>query len=388
MRTSVFPARVRIAGASSRCRTRRKGKGQGELRNRKTKVGLKSSEVIPDDVMGGTATIVSRDALVEADAMPARKEPVNWSRRIFRLVLLGCLLGVLFWSGLGIYHWWLGRSESQAVQFVQAAVNKKELPPESRAILHEFLMLRYVRAGQATGERIDDTGFFERIGFWSSKKKGPKTETTPDSADRQFKLALGLLSGDQTDSEDRDFVLVDLALNQIDLAGSKEEAEAGRRLKWDDAQKSVGAALKAIHSREVKLEGIRQVMRRLLARKESKRVDALTNQVFTDEAEKADARARVALELFQAGETELVKTIGDQVLAPYTRDKSAPAEKGPPGPDGKERASARRQPRTSPGREDSSSDLRCDCPGRGAGPAIAPGRRGRSVPGDQTAGAG
>ncbi len=314
----------------------KKDKDKQNWRAMKTREGHKQTEPVPDNVMGGASSSVSREALEEADALPARKEPVKWSQRVFRLVALGAVLGLVAWSGLGIYHWWVGRSEDRALLAVRTALDGKDLPDDRKAVLREFLMLREVRAGHATAERIDKTGFFERIGLWSSKKKGPKVAATQDGADREFKLILGLLSGDQSGNEDRDFLLMDLALIQIDLAGTKDQVEAGGRIKWDDAQRSAGAALKAIHSHDVKLEGLRQVTRRLIARKESKRADALTNQVFLAEDEqRVDARARIALELFQAGEIELVKTIADQVLPLYARDKPAPAAKvvPPPGDD-------------------------------------------------------
>src|SRR5262249_44409113 len=116
------------------------------------------------------------------------------------------------------------------------------------------------------------------------------------------------------------FILIDLASGLIDMGGSAEEADAGVRLRWDEAHKGAAAALRAIRSSQVRQDGLRQVVRRLLARGEAGRALALANQVFTDEIEKAQALAQAALDLYRAGETEPAKSTYEKDVLPLFQD--------------------------------------------------------------------
>ncbi len=296
IKVPVTEANKRIPCPSDDCRRIVKvpeppKKDKDAWRGKKARPGMKPTEIVPDDVMGGSKTTISEDTRKEFREEP----PMTWGQISSRVIVLGCLVGVLGWGVLRSYQWWVGRSETQALRTALAAAADKKLAPELRATL------------------------YRAAAVYTARTMGPASAA---DADKQLKEGFGLLSGEAARPiaghgqlpEERDFVLIDLALGQIELAGGKEEIEAGTRISWDEAQRAAVAALKGIRSTEARMEGVLEVVRRLIARKENERALALTNQVFTSEDEKADALARVGLEFFRAGQEAMVKQAASQVL--------------------------------------------------------------------------
>jgi hypothetical protein len=110
-------------------------------------------------------------------------------------------------------------------------------------------------------------------------------------------------------------ILIDLALDQLDLASDSEEAQkTGNRLKWDDAVKEMHQTLRDIKSGEARLLGLQQVERKLidlnhasiagrlpyviLGPNDPSRAEALAQYglLVIDQKEQANAQASLALQ--------------------------------------------------------------------------------------------
>lgn len=313
VRVPVSEANKRIPCPSDECRRiikvpppPDKKKDDWRKAGKRAKPGLKQNDLPPEDVMGGEKTALSVQARQEFLAPAA--VPLTWSQRITRGVIAVMLLGGLVWGGLGISSWWVGRGAAQALAAALAAAGSKDTKADHAAILFEAAGRYYRRTGQQT--------------------KAGKPE-----AQAQYLRSLTALTNVKDDPKgqlDRDLLLIDLSLDLLDLAGTKEEVEAGQRVKWEEAQREAATALKAIQTPEAKMEGLHQVVRKLLAQKEQSRILPLVRQVCAEGEEKNEALARVALDLAQSGGKDpalegLVKSIEEEVLPQYAKDKEGAA---------------------------------------------------------------
>lgn len=273
------------------------GKAKEDWRaNKNLRPGIKPNEVVPDDVMGGPTTTISQETKEE---LLTPRRPVTWGQLIARLIVVGVLLGGMGWGGLKAYSWWVGQSGARALEAAKTYADDPETRPVHAAALHEWAARYYQRSGQSGAAADADTEFKKGLGAISAEP-------------------LPRVAGGQ--ERERDFVLIDLALGQIDMAGTADEVEAGTRIRWDEAHKGAAAALRAIRSTEARMEGLCQVVHRLVARKEVDRALPLANQVFTEDFEKGDALARVALELYRAGHTEPAKPTYEKDVLPLFQD--------------------------------------------------------------------
>jgi hypothetical protein len=245
------------------------------------------NEPVPAGSWGGTATSrASKEALEEAGALPSDQLPLTLAQRIIRIASVLLLVVLLGWGGLTTYRWWVGRSETAALQAslkYAAGVASKEVPIYQGAALH-LAAVDYYRGTDVT------------------------------EANKQFGLGYNLLAEDKQKNLERDLLLIDLALVPFELAGSKEQVDEGRRISWEEAQKQTIAALKAIHSGEARLEGLRQVVRRLKTLQEVRRVIPITARVFEVPAEQAEALSQVCLLLTTLGESDEANKAGTQAL--------------------------------------------------------------------------
>src|SRR5439155_22729022 len=78
---------------------------------------------------------------------------------------------------------------------------------------------------------------------------------------------------------ERDAMLADLALVQLDLGGDKSEAGKGRALEWGDAVGTVRQSLEQIHAPEARIDALRQVMRTLVAKGQARAARSLAGRL-------------------------------------------------------------------------------------------------------------
>jgi hypothetical protein len=270
---------------------------------RDTNSGLPAGARMPDappaEGTWGTNEKVglTKETMEEAGLIPEKPQTVTQMITYWAVVVL--LLGGLTWGGVATYSWWRGWGETNALQDAKGYAESKAglalLGPERAAAIHIGALDFYCRS---------------------------RTPGSADLAKQEFAKALSLLTSGENVSEERDFALVDLVLAGIELAGNAEEVDAGFRRKWDDVHKTIKTALKAIHNPEIRLTGLRQVGRRLLARDEAKRLFPLATDVFPA-PELAEGLAEIGLELAQAGVEAQAKQACDQTLKLFENDNKA-----------------------------------------------------------------
>jgi len=270
---------------------------------RDTSTGLPSGARLPDTPIpegtwdAGQKARVSEETLEEVGAIPP--PPRTVPQRISRGFFWVCVLGLLTWGSFAGYRWWQGWGEANALQEALSYGESKEgnqLSRDQAGALHVVALDYYRRSGKAD----------------SAVK-----------AQQQFDKAYSQLTA-SADSLERDLVLMELALAEIDLGDKGEDVDKGTRLPWEKVHKRASTALKDINDREARLEGLRQTARRLLARKESNRILALTTQIFTTPAEKAYALAEMGLEFAGVGDKENAGKACKEALQFYANEKEAP----------------------------------------------------------------
>jgi hypothetical protein len=251
----------------------------------------------PEGAWGSTgANLVSREALVGAKVLPKTRQPIPTSRKILWGAAAAGLLCLLGGGALVGYKWLARGREQQAIQtaldYAGSENAKTQVGPEGVAALHRLAGEYYLKTNRAA------------------------------QAGEQFEKALRLLTapGDQ----ERDAELLELAWDVAELGGSSEEVDSGARLKWDEVHKTLGATLRALRAPEARVEALRGVARRLIARGQPDRPEALAAAVFAaSPAERAEAMAVVSLELHAADKKPQADRAANEALQTYAGEPGA-----------------------------------------------------------------
>jgi hypothetical protein len=238
---------------------------------------------------------VSRDALLEADVLPDRRViPLTTRQKIARGIAYGAIgLGVLM-AGIVVFRWTIGTNEQKVINgviaFADSDDGKAKVGREGVAVLD-----------LAAGE------------YYGQAKSAAEAKKHFEKALKQLNSGTAGPGGE----DDREGVLIDLAVAASDLAGTKEQVDNGQRLDDKESQKLLRSVLEAMLWPEARLEALRLVSRRLIAAHQAQRALALASQVFSGPAEQSEALATVGLELHAAGESDLAGKAVDQALGLY-----------------------------------------------------------------------
>src|SRR5262249_42532575 len=137
----------------------------------------------------------------------------------------------------------------------------------------------------------------------------------------RFQKARGLLAGGKEASGERNLLLVDLGLTQVDLGGNKEEGKAGTRLKWDDGLKEMQVTLENVLGPEARGGGLRQMSGALIARGQVGGAVSLASTLFGGEEE--TGMALVGLELWRAKQEKQAEAALEQGLQRFAAGGAA-----------------------------------------------------------------
>jgi tetratricopeptide (TPR) repeat protein len=229
-----------------------------------------SAEPAPEGAWDARAVgTVSRQALLEAQALPQVKKRLTWLQWTKRGLTAAAVLAVV-----GLAAWFIRtslaryREEQALAKALDYLQNKDKLTPEVVAELHGAVGEYYIRANKRDDAR---NHFQEARAELSQAGNVPPTE--------------------------RDLALTDLALSQIELGGDRAEVERGYRLSWDDAHKEVRQSLQYVQSREGRAEALRRVTRKLLGKGQGARAPAL-GSLFPEDA--PELLALIGLEMLRA----------------------------------------------------------------------------------------
>jgi hypothetical protein len=239
---------------------------------------------------------VSQEALEEAEAIPDVPIPLTQREKFNRALLTA--LGIFLIVGGPWGGWRLITSNRQDKAFQQAlrAVDKDgkvKLAPETAVVVH-----------RAAGE------YFLH-------------EDDLENAKSHFSSARGRLA-QLAAAADHDFLVVDLALSQIDLGGSRQQEIDRVRLKGDDAQKEVRQTLQQLQQAEARFAAARLVARKYLSKaggdaeqrvQAVRRALALARMVSPTSEDVPEMLARVGLEVLD--DRKQAEEIAGQALRPY-----------------------------------------------------------------------
>lgn len=184
---------------------------------------------------------VSRQALLEAGALPVVKEKWSsrqWTHRIALGVSLVLVVVVGVWA---IVHF--GSQSRMSGAFAKAEKLVADCKdPLTAAEVYRGLGVYQFRAEQPVGDK----------------------NSAPAARD-QFRKARAKLTEVSKDSAERDSILIDLAIDQVDLGSDSDDAQRrGVRLPWDKVVPEIRQTLQDIKSSDARLEGLRQVERKLI----------------------------------------------------------------------------------------------------------------------------
>jgi hypothetical protein len=255
-------------------------------------------EPAPDGAWGSAASagVVSRQALIDAAAFEL--EPTTRRQWIIRGVVAASVLCVF---GLGVWGVWGLVSKSRqdkaltrAVDAVSADDAGQKFSPEEIAAVHHAAGEYHLRDGKSN--------FVHQ-------------------ADDQYQHARQALM--QARSSERDVMLIDLALAQIDLGGDKADADSKRALEWNKTLEGVRQTLELVTAPEARRDGARAVARKLIAKGQAKGAQALAGKLAqTKPAADSDAgnlaaelQAVVALELLRTDHKTEAQTLAESALA-------------------------------------------------------------------------
>jgi len=257
---------------------------------------------VPEGAWASTAaSTVGKKTLEEAGVIPTTLPPrTPWQK--VRWPLLGVtVLLVLSLGGWTGYGWWLHRTANRGVQEALAFAASEQGGKEAKA----------------TGQAAIALGAAE---YYLRQQ----TEEDTKEARNQFGNSRALLMKAPSGNE-RDALLADLALAQVELGGEQPEVYKGLRRSWDETQQLLLATLREIQDLDARREAVRAVTQQLIARGQTRRVLPLVNQVYsTADAEKSAALSVVGLELWKANDKPSAEKAAEDALSLYQGKEQPP----------------------------------------------------------------
>src|SRR5262249_2762818 len=143
-------------------------------------------------------------------------------------------------SGVGYYFWSAGKQPKIVAQAVESA----KAPLDSGEV------------NRAAGE------------YWLLADRSESAEEAQKAFVKARSELARVTANDGKAVIESGLLLIDLALAQVDLGGNDKQITKGRRLKWDAVQNEVRQTLDSIRAKEARMEGLRQVSRKLITRGE------------------------------------------------------------------------------------------------------------------------
>ncbi len=257
--------------------------------------GLRRDEPAPPEGAWGTtaaASAVSRQALLEADAVPVAVEKPSLARRISRGLVATAVVVLLAAGALALFHFrgqnLQKKALTKALSFVPEEAGASKLPGPEEAEIHRGAGVYYLRAGK------------------------------PDKARTHFKQAQARLrpENDKPATPDKELLAIALALNQVDLGGSTQEVDDRTRIGWAEVYKDIRPTLLGISAPEARAEAVRQVGRRLIQKGQAASVETLVSYL-SSEKDRSEITALIGLELIGADQRGLAETLATRALEPY-----------------------------------------------------------------------
>jgi hypothetical protein len=251
----------------------------------------------PDGAWGSAAAgTVSQQALFEADAVLGEDEGLTLSQKVVRgLIATAVVVAV---AALG---WTFLQVREQNLQ-------KKALG----------LALKYVTDKDSSVLRNLDAVEIERaVGEYHLR------DGKPDQARKQFNQAYARLRnesarGEKKSDGERDLQAIELALAQVDLFGTQQEIDAGSRiLLWKDASKDIRPTLQGLTTPEARVEAVRQLSRKLIAKGQLDLAQSVAFQLNFNEAERPEMLGVIGVEWVRTNHGPGLEKLVDDAMEYY-----------------------------------------------------------------------
>jgi hypothetical protein len=249
-----------------------------------------------------TARGVGQKTLEEAGVLPKVERPRTRWQKVRWPVLGASLTLVVVVGGVIGYRWWGRRAVEREVQAALTFADSSEANPATKAALSLAAGTYYLRS---------------------------RTASPAKAANKQFGTALTTLRS-VPQGEERDALLADLALAEVEMGGDKPDADQELRLSWDKTHQLLLATLREIHDAEAKRRALRAVAQHLREYGQAARVLPLTNQLYAAaDADKAAALAVVGLDFFKADDRSSAEKAAEAALQLFPKDAKAPDAQAP-----------------------------------------------------------
>ncbi len=252
----------------------------------------RDTEPKPEGAWDTERTYADRAALLHAGVIPKdKRKALSTQQKVVRGLIAGAVLLSLIVGGVVVYFSWSSNKEEKLV--TQAVELSTKQPKESGAIVNRAAGEYFLRAGKIV------------------------------QAKEAFAKSRSLLLEPKTGPE-RDLLLTDLALAQIDLGGDDNEVISSRRLKWKDTLKEIGETVQNLSSSPARAHAIHLLTRKLIARKKSDLASSLAAKASGDirsgeqwAFEKQELSAIVGLEFLAAGDNDGATAIHKVLMLPF-----------------------------------------------------------------------
>jgi DNA-directed RNA polymerase subunit RPC12/RpoP len=313
---------------------RERGKGLPSVARRDT-------EPAPEGAWTGTRRLVTREALEEAGALrPDERKALTREQKIKRVAAVAAVLLVaIAGTTWGVISW---RQEKQDDLMV-AALKMAET--------------QSAREGAAAVERAAGEYYLQA-----------QVRECADKARGHFASARNILANLPV-SPERDLLLVDLALSQIDLGSSDETAlRQGKRLEWKKVHEEVSQTLTRLGSTGSRIHGVRRACQKYLAAEPAQIPAAVQiGRLFTVAAggaapagaagdfwpqEGPEAMAVAGIELDRAGHKAQAEALFKMAVLPYNVPDGPSSRRPPLAPSVVALALMLDKPPPKPGKED------------------------------------
>jgi hypothetical protein len=212
--------------------------------------------------------MVSKEALLSADAVPIVRRRLTWGQRFRRMGIAAAGLVVIGLITLSVRSFLHSFREDRALHAALDAVAK--IPVPLGAELLRGAGDYYARGGQKAKEAND-----------------------------QFSRARALLAQTGGQGPEGEWVLIDLAISQVELGGDKAQSLENTRLEWETIGKELRRTLEHISTPEARVEAVARVGRALLTHNQEKLAQAAATW-YPESA--ADLNAVLGLEFLQLGD--------------------------------------------------------------------------------------
>lgn len=237
-----------------------------------------------------SATRVSSEALAEAKALPtpARRPRTARERIVLGTAALVATV-VIVVGAVGMVRYRARSQQEQALGQAETALAGKGQP---------------LPAGVMSAD------------LWRASGEYHLRDGDIQKAYDRLKRARARLAEAKPESLEREFLLVDLAMTQTEFLGDPEFIRRGSRWGWQDTREELRRTMLLLASPDARAAAVREVSRRLLARRPGLRVDEIVS-TLGKESERPELLAIAGLELLRTKRRDEAQDIARRALASF-----------------------------------------------------------------------